>query len=216
MVTWDENINFASALLLHSCLTVLIKETLNLISVILLLAPYSRYQQSKSIKYGSFVLDGYTSVLSNDSDGDLAELYFTNTGLILLSVSLASAIAMNLFLSDIVLNVFVACTFGFCFFVSILSCRRSWMRIVLALRRAGRFVWSDTPFVNFFSLIYVAVVLKSSSTMRLKDYITLRSIAIIELIFMKAYIAAASTDRQTELLRSLRKSQLVLFQTKVL
>ncbi|KZL74414.1 hypothetical protein CI238_04422 [Colletotrichum incanum] len=50
--------------------------------------------------------------------------------------------------------------------------------------------------------------------MRLKDSITLRSIAIIELVFMKAYTAAASTVRQTELLRSLRKSQLVLFQTK--
>ncbi|OHW93915.1 hypothetical protein CSPAE12_07641, partial [Colletotrichum incanum] len=134
MVTWDENINFASALLLHSCLT---KRLISSPSFFLL-APYSRNQQQPdSIKYRSFVLDGYTSVLSNDNDGDLAELYFTNTGLILLSVSLASAIAMNLFLSDIVLNVFVACTFGFCFFVSILSCRRSWLRVILALQRAG-------------------------------------------------------------------------------
>ncbi|OHE97272.1 hypothetical protein CORC01_07526 [Colletotrichum orchidophilum] len=216
MITWDEDINFASALLLHSCLTVLIKETLNVLTVTIRLAPFRRNFGHGTSNSRSVLLDGYTSILSNDNDGDLAELYFTNTGLLLLSASLASAIAMNLFLSDTVLNVFVACTFGFCFVVSIFSCRRSWLRFILALRRAGRFVWSDTPFVNFFSLIYVAVVLKNSTTMRLKDYVTLRSIAIIELVFMKAYIAAASMDRQVELLRSLHKSRLVLFQGKKL
>ncbi|KAK1489739.1 hypothetical protein CCUS01_14683 [Colletotrichum cuscutae] len=212
MVTWDEDINFASALLLHSCLTVLIKELLNLVTIVIRLAPFHRKTQPGISNSRSVLLDGYTSILSNDNDGDLAELYFTNTGLLLLSASLASAIAMNLFLSDMVLNVFVACTFGFCFVVSVFSCRRSRLRFILALRRAGRFVWSDTPFVNFFSLIYIAVVLKSSTTMRLKDYVTLRSIAIIELVFMKAYIAAASMDRQIELLRSLHKSRLVLYQ----
>ncbi|KAL2873082.1 hypothetical protein SGCOL_011748 [Colletotrichum sp. CLE4] len=212
MVTWNEDINFASALLLHSCLTVFIKEILNLLAIVIRLAPFRRKARRRTPNARSVLLDGYTSILSNDNDGDLAELYFTNTGLLLLSASLASAIAMNLFLSDMVLNVFVACTFGFSFVVSVFSCRRSWLRLVLALRRAGRFVWSDTPFVNFFSLIYVAVVLKSSTTMRLKDYVTLRSIAIIELVFMKAYIAAASMDRQIELLRSLHKSRLVLLQ----
>ncbi|KXH67644.1 hypothetical protein CSAL01_03567 [Colletotrichum salicis] len=196
MVTWDEDINFASALLLHSCPTVFVKESLNLLTIVIRLAPFRRKARPQTPNARSVLLDGYTSILSNDNDGGLAELYFTNTGLLLLSASLASAIAMNLSLSDMVLNVFVACTFGFCFVVSVFSCRRSLLIFILALRRAGRLVWSDTPFVNFFSLIYVAMVLKSSTTMRLKDYVTLRSIAIIELVFMKAYIAAASMDRQ--------------------
>lgn len=215
MVAWDEDINFASALLLHSCLTVLVKELLNLLSVILRTAPFRRNGNPKDDIARSLVLDGYTSILSSDADGNLAELYFTNTGLILLSVTLASAISMNLFLSDPVLNAFVACTFGFCYIVSIFACGGSWLRFVLALRRAGRFVWSDTPFVNFFSLIYVAVVLKNGSTMRLEDYMTLRSIAIFELVFMKAYLAASSMDKQIELLRSLCKSRFALFESKV-
>ncbi|KAL0941025.1 uncharacterized protein CTRU02_203788 [Colletotrichum truncatum] len=208
MVGWDTDINFASALLLHSCLTVIIKEALNVISIAcrLVLARNDEHGIARSV-----VLDGYTSVLSCDCDGDLAELYFTNTGLFLLGVSLASAVAMNLFLSDLSLNILVSCTFGFCWVASIFSCRKSWLMVILALRRAGRFIWSDTPFVNFFTLIYVAVVLHGDSTIRLKDYITLRSIAIIELVFMKAYIAASNMEKQIELLKSLCKSRLVLY-----
>jgi hypothetical protein len=56
---------------------------------------------------------------------------------------------------------------------------------ILSLRRAGRFIWSDTPFVNFFSLIYIATVLRGQSTLRLQDYITFRSIAVLELVFYK-------------------------------
>lgn len=39
----------------------------------------------------SAVLDAYTSIFSGDIDGGLAELYFTNTGMALLAVSLALA-----------------------------------------------------------------------------------------------------------------------------
>ncbi|WQF88248.1 hypothetical protein CDEST_13262 [Colletotrichum destructivum] len=78
MIIWVGNINFASALLLHSFLTVLIKEAINFVSVVLLLAPFRRYEQPKPpISAGSLILDDYTYVLSNDNDSDLAELYFT-------------------------------------------------------------------------------------------------------------------------------------------
>ncbi|CCF40566.1 hypothetical protein CH063_02384 [Colletotrichum higginsianum] len=78
MITWIGNINFVSALLLHSCLTVLIKEAINLVSVVLFLAPFRCFEQPKPpIAAGSLILDDYTYVLSNDNDSDLAELYFT-------------------------------------------------------------------------------------------------------------------------------------------
>lgn len=61
----------------------------------------------------SAVLDAYTSILSrDDTDGELAELYFTNTGFGLLAVSLASSVAMNLLLPDLALNMIVAGTFA--------------------------------------------------------------------------------------------------------
>jgi hypothetical protein len=44
---------------------------------------------------------------------------------------------------------------------------------------------------SFFTLIYVAVVLKGSRNLEPKDYVTLRCIAIVELIFIKARLAAA-------------------------
>jgi hypothetical protein len=82
---------------------------------------------------------------------------------------------------------------------------------IMALRRAGRFIWSDTPFVNFFTLIYVAVVLKGSSDkIVLRDYVVFRSIAILELVFMKARIAAASVDIQQTMLERLLDSEYVM------
>ena len=50
------------------------------------------------------VLDAYTSVFSNDLDGEMAELYFTNSGLVLLALSLASSVAMNLLLPTLALH----------------------------------------------------------------------------------------------------------------
>jgi hypothetical protein len=189
-VPWTQEINFASALLLHSCITVLLKESSNSVAVLyhLTLRGKSKAEVGKSI-----VLDSYTSIFSRDHDGELAELYFTNTGFILLLVSLASAIVMNLTLPIRALNVLIAATFGITFIASVLvACwRKSIVMPIMALRRAGRFIWSDTPSVNFFSLIYIAVVLKGSSKLALRDYVIFRSIAIIELIFMKARLAAS-------------------------
>ncbi|KAH9897191.1 hypothetical protein F4778DRAFT_247226 [Xylariomycetidae sp. FL2044] len=227
-VGWHDDINFTSALLLHSCITVLLKELLNVLFIAARLASSASARSSDNHGgghggaaataapspstdiSGSVVLDGYTSILSHDHEGETAELYFTNTGLLLLPVSLASAITMNLYLSGTALNVFVAGTFGFCYLVSVLAGRRSGLRLVLALRRAGRFIWSDTPFVNFFTLIYVAVVMQSSATLRVMDYVALRSVAIVELIFMKAYIAAASPTVQLAMLRALLRTRRVL------
>ncbi|KAK1634003.1 hypothetical protein BDP81DRAFT_268566, partial [Colletotrichum phormii] len=73
MITWDEDINFASALLLHSCLTVI----LNILTIVIKLAPFRRKARPRTPNTRSVLLDGYTSILSNDNDGDLAELYFT-------------------------------------------------------------------------------------------------------------------------------------------
>ncbi|KAG9185288.1 hypothetical protein G6011_07832 [Alternaria panax] len=85
----------------------------------------------------------------------------------------------------------------------------------MALRRAGRFIWSDTPFVNFFTLIYVAVVLKGSSAkIVLRDYVVFRTIAILELAFMKAKIAAASVDVQQTMLERLLNSEFVMVRGK--
>lgn len=157
----------------------------------------------------SIVLDAYTSVFSHDLDGELAELYFTNTGFILLAISLASSVAMNMLLSSPLLNAIVAATFGVTFLASLVNGDKEFTLPIMALRRAGRFIWSDTPFVNFFSLIYIATVLHGQSTLRLQDYITFRSIAVLELVFMKAKLAASSPEKQMELMRQLVASEWV-------
>jgi hypothetical protein len=149
------------------------------------------------------VLDAYTSIFSHDLEGELAELYFTNTGFVLLAISLASSIAMNILLSSEVLNIIVAITFGVAFVASLVIGVKEIALPIMALRRAGRFIWMDTPFVNFFSLIYIATVLNGQSTLRLQDYITFRSIAVLELVFMKAKLAASSPEKQIGLLRQL-------------
>jgi hypothetical protein len=212
-VPWTQEINFGSALLLHSCITVFLKEISNGFAILYHLAV--RHRDKAGIKT-SVVLDGYTSVFSRDRDGELAELYFTNTGFILLIVSLACAIAMNLLLPATALNILIATTFGLTFIASALvACReRSLVMPIMALRRAGRFIWSDTPLVNFFTLIYVAVVLKgSSSKLALRDYVVFRSIAILELVFMKAKIAAASVDIQRTMLDRLLHSEYVMIRS---
>lgn len=204
-IPWKQEINFASALLLHSCITVFLKETSNSLAIL------SHIFQRSKFKTG-IVLDGYTSVFSLDSDGELAELYFTNTGFILLLASLASAITMNLHLPIAALNTLIGVTFGLTFVASMLvACKgRNVIMPIMALRRAGRFIWSDTPFVNFFSLIYIAVVLKGASRLALRDYVVFRSIAILELIFMKARLAAADAETQQRMLRRLVGSEFVL------
>jgi hypothetical protein len=209
-VPWTQEINFGSALLLHSCITVFLKEISNCLAI--LYHVVFRHKDKAGIKT-PVVLDGYTSVFSQDHDGELAELYFTNTGFILLIVSLACAIAMNLHLPATALNILIATAFGLTFIASALvACReRSFVMPIMALRRAGRFIWSDTPFVNFFTLIYVAVVLRgSSSKIVLRDYMVFRSIAILELVFMKAKIAAAPVNVQQTMLSRLLDSEFVV------
>jgi hypothetical protein len=156
-ILWRQEINFGSALLLHSCITVFSKEISNGFAILYHLA--IRHRDKAGVRT-SVVLDGYTSVFSKDHDGELAELYFINTEFILLVVSLACATVMNLLLPATVLNALIAATFGLEFTASALvACReRSLVMPFMALRRADRFIWSDTPFVNFFTLIYVAVV----------------------------------------------------------
>lgn len=207
-VPWKQEINFASALLLHSCITVFLKELSNATAVIYHITILCK---NKATIDSSVVLDGYTSVFSKDHDGELAELYFTNTGFVLLIASLASAIAMNLTLPPGVLNATIAATFGLTFLASAsVACRRkSFVMPIMALRRAGRFIWSDTPFVNFFSLIYIAIVLKGSSKLELRDYVIFRSIAILELVFMKARLAAADAETQQTMLKRLLDSAYV-------
>ena len=161
----------------------------------------------------SAILDAYTSIFSGDIDGELAELYFTNTGMALLAVSLASSVTMNLLLSDLALNMIVAGTFGLTFAASLaveLYGQAKYTIPFLALRRAGRFIWSDTPFVNFFSLIYIATVLKGQSTLRLQDFVTFRSIAVFEAVFMKAKLASADVDTQVSLMRKLIGTERVI------
>ncbi|EUC49977.1 hypothetical protein COCMIDRAFT_83437 [Bipolaris oryzae ATCC 44560] len=214
-VPWKQEINFASALLLHSCITVFLKEVSNGTAVlyhIFILA------KDKAAIDTSVMLDGYTSVFSRDQDGELAELYFTNTGFILLIASLASAIAMNLTLPTGVLNALIAATFGLAFLASAaVACKKkSFVMPIMALRRAGRFIWSDTPFVNFFSLIYIAVVLKGSSELALRDYVIFRSIAILELVFMKARLAAADAETQQVMLKRLVDSEYAVISSKCL
>ena len=215
-VPWATQINFASALLLHSCITVLLKETLNSLTISQRLAvrlwrhlvhtDNERWSQIDT----SVVLDAYTSIFSLDYDGDLAELYFTNTGLVLLAISLAASVVMNLWLESLPLNMMVAATFGLTFIASLITGQKRITLPITALRRAGRFIWSDTPFVNFFSLIYIATVLQGQSTLRLQDYITFRSIAIFELIFMKAKLAASDCDKQIKLMKQLIASELIV------
>ena len=207
-IPWSTDINFTSALLLHSCTTVLLKEISNVLEITrrLLTRRQRRAQQAPDTSFAiktSVVLDAYTSILSNDDEGESAELYFTNTGFALLAVSLASSVAMNLLLPDFALNMIVAGTFVLAFAASLTVGNAKYTKPILALRRAGRFIWSDTPFVNFFSLIYIATVLKGQSTIRLQDYVTFRSIAVFELIFMKGRLASAEVDTQISLMRKL-------------
>ncbi|EMD87824.1 hypothetical protein COCC4DRAFT_199973 [Bipolaris maydis ATCC 48331] len=214
-VPWEQEINFASALLLHSCITVFLKEISNGTAIlyhIFILA------KDKAAIDTSVMLDGYTSVFSRDQDGELAELYFTNSGFVLLICSLASAITMNLALPTGVLNALIAATFGLTFLASAaVACKKkSFVMPIMALRRAGRFIWSDTPFVNFFSLIYIAVVLKGSSRLALKDYVIFRSIAILELVFMKARLAAADAETQQVMLKRLVDSEYAVISSKCL
>jgi hypothetical protein len=84
------------------------------------------------------IFDGYTSVCSRDREGELAELYFTNAVFILLLVSLASAIAMNLTLLVKALNLLIAGTFGLTFVASTLvACwRKSLVMPIMALQRS--------------------------------------------------------------------------------
>ncbi|KFY10978.1 hypothetical protein V491_07387 [Pseudogymnoascus sp. VKM F-3775] len=216
-IPWTTQINFASALLLHSCITVILKEFFNILEVLerLLLRFWNSHIPRRSDSHfrdhirTSIVLDAYTSILSHDVEGELAELYFTNTGLVLLAVSLASSVAMNILVSDKILNAFVAATFGFAFFASLVNGEKEIILPILALRRAARFIWSDTPFVNLFSLIYISTVLHGQSTLRLQDYITFRSIAVLELAFMKAKLAASSPEMQVRLMRQLIQSEWV-------
>ena len=217
-IPWSTHINFASALLLHSCITTLLKEILNLLELSRRLINRHRSARqdtrapSRTCETGSSaVLDAYTSILSGDTDGELAELYFTNTGLALLTISLASSVAMNLLLPDIALNMIVAGTFVLSFAASLAVGRAKYTLPLMALRRAGRFIWSDTPFINFFSLIYIATVLKGQSTLRLQDYVTFRSIAVLELIFMKARLASAELETQITLMRKLIETERVVF-----
>lgn len=67
-VPWDENINFSSVLLLHSCITIIPKEFLNAITL-----THRHYhttwdrrnkQNGKNHIRGTFVLDAYTSPLT--------------------------------------------------------------------------------------------------------------------------------------------------------
>lgn len=213
-IPWANQINFASALLLHSCTTVLLKETLNLLEVTKrLLTRQGKIRRKSQLPFAtntSAILDAYTSVFSRDVDGELAELYFTNTGLALLAVSLASSVAMNLLLSSLALNIIVAGTFGLTFAASLTVGHAKYTLPFMALRRAGRFIWSDTPFVNFFTLIYIATVLRGQSTLRLQDYVTFRSIAVFELIFMKAKLASANVEAQILLMRRLIATERVI------
>ena len=216
-IPWSRDINFASALLLHSCTTVLLKETLNWVEITrrLLIRQRKIQQKSRAPSKGcatktSAVLDAYTSIFSGDTDGLQAELYFTNTGMALLATSLASSVAMNLLLSSLTLNMIVAGTFGLTFAMSLAVGHAGYTLPIMALRRAGRFIWSDTPFVNFFTLIYIATVLKGQSTLRLQDYVTFRSIAVFELMFMKAKLASADPETQISLMRNLIMTERII------
>ncbi|KAK6432807.1 hypothetical protein LTR95_011024 [Oleoguttula sp. CCFEE 5521] len=214
IVPCKQQINFASALLLHSRITVLTRELLNLVTIAWRLATRQLRHNENSIA-SSIVFDAYTSILSKDADGEQSELYFTNTGFLPLASTLAASVSMNLLLSSLTLNLLVASTFVTCFFASLASCHKTPMLPILALRRAGRFIWSDIPFVIFFSVIYIATVLHGQATLRLQDYITFRAIAVLELVFMKAQLASAQPDEQITLLRRLLASEWVIVSSNV-
>ena len=61
--------------------------------------------------------------------------------------------------------------------------------------------------MNFFTLVYIATVLHGDSTLHLQDYVTFRSIAVAELVFMKAKLAATDPEMQERLVRRLIKSE---------
>lgn len=216
-IPWTTQINFTSALLLHSCTTIALKEIFNCLEIARRLFIGLRKTKAKSsaprknfTPKVSALLDGYTSVFSGDRDGEQAELYFTNTGIALLAVSLASSVAMNLSLSNLTLNMIVAATFGLTFAASLAVGHARYTLPFMALRRAGRFIWSDTPFVNFFTLIYIATVLRGQSTLRLQDYVTFRSIAVFEAVLMKAKLASADVETQVTLMRKLIETERVI------
>lgn len=219
VVPWDEDINFSSALLLHSCLTIILKEISNTIAFARRF--FRAFGERRTGEKGigcirdTFVLDAYTSILSFDTDGAQAELYFTNTGFVLLTISLAGSVAMNLLLQDLVLNMIVVGAFMLCFMVSLFVAKAHWTLPIMALRRAGRFIWSDTPFVNFFTLIYISTVLRGESVLRLRDYITFRSVAVLELAFMKAKLAASSPEIQEEMMRNLIQSERIILKVSI-
>jgi hypothetical protein len=221
LIAWEKQINFASALLLHSCLTVLVKELCNAAVLfhraisLRLINQHIRTTPRNISRESSAVLDAYTSVFSKDTDGELAELYYTNTGAILLSATLASSVAMNLYLHDRVLNGIIVGTFCFCFVASLIVGKKRITILIVALRRAGRFIWADTPFVNFFTLIYIATALRGSPTIRVKDYVAFRGIAVLELLFMKAKLAARSPDEQQAMMERLIQSELLVTKSVV-
>ena len=147
-IPWTQEINFASAPLLHGSITILTKETLNIVEALsrviirhLFVLLKSRRDASPLIWIKtSVVLDAYTSVYSHDADGELAELYFTKTKLILMAVSLAASVAMIMLLSTIALNTIVASTFGLIFIMSLFVYRSKFTPPIMALSRSARFI----------------------------------------------------------------------------
>jgi hypothetical protein len=136
---WHQKTNFASALLLHTCVTVSRKELSNSLTTNHRLT--SR-RKDTTRPASSVILDGYTSIRSRDYDGELTELHFTNTGMLILLASLITSISMNLLLPTFALNLLVALTFVLASVASTLMARRRKSSImpVMALRRAGRFI----------------------------------------------------------------------------
>lgn len=142
-IPWTSKINFASALLLHSCITVILKEAINIIVIskrCLLRSWESRVPRTSNDRLKdqiitSIVLDAYTLVLSRDLDGELSELYFTNTGVILLAATLASSVVMNLMAPSGFLIAFVASTFGVTFLASLAVGEKDATLPIIALRR---------------------------------------------------------------------------------
>jgi hypothetical protein len=192
--------------------TVVLKELFNLLTFVHRLS--GRRSDPDGIRT-SFTLDAYTSVFCNDFDGALSEFYFANTGLALLAMSLASSVSMNLLLSDLTLNIIVAATFAMAWIASFAARSPKPVRIITSLRRAGRFVWSETPFLNFFSLIYIATVRHGKAKLYLKDYVIIRAISIVELVFVKLVISTSSLDEQQALVRAVMKSEKVVLKAKV-
>lgn len=87
MILWLYHINFALALLLHSCTKILLKERLNHLEITGRLLTCRRKTQQVSQTPGvtsatkaSAALDAFTSIFSAKVDGEVAELYVANTG----------------------------------------------------------------------------------------------------------------------------------------